>query len=82
MRKHLKTLTTALLLAGFTSSVVFAQARPLTCADFQRNPNGSWSALTPITLNGVSFGPGVSFTAGVSFGGIDLGAILNRQCSH
>jgi hypothetical protein len=54
---------------------------PLTCGDFQRNPNGSWSPLHPVTVNGVTMGgPGVAFTEGVSFGGVDLAATLNKQC--
>lgn len=54
---------------------------PLTCADFQRNADGSWSPLHPVTINGVTMGgPGVQFREGVSFGGVDLAAALNKQC--
>jgi hypothetical protein len=79
MRKHLSILI-ALSIIGLTAGVAFAQTRPLTCSDFKRNPNGSWSPLVGITLNGVTMGPGVSFTPGVSFGGVDLASILNQKC--
>jgi hypothetical protein len=60
---------------------VSSSATPLTCADFQHNPDGSWSPLHPVTINGVTMGgPGVKFTVGVAFGGVDLAAALNNQC--
>ena len=79
--------TAVLVSPAFSQSAnqsLTAQDRPtvlLTCADFQRNLNGSWSPLHQVTINGVTMGgPGVAFTEGVSFGGGDLGAALNRQC--
>lgn len=81
MGKHLLILT-ALCLAGLVPITASAQNRPLTCADFVRNPDGSWSPVVPVFLNGVTMGPGVSFRPGVSFGGIDLASVLNRQCSY
>jgi len=75
MRKHLLS-----LIALCTVGVGPAAAQQLTCADFVRNPNGSWSPVRPITLNGVTMGPGVQFMPGVSFGGVDLASILNQQC--
>jgi ABC-type glycerol-3-phosphate transport system substrate-binding protein len=68
--------------AAFAQSPQTTQtaAVPLTCWDFARNADGSWSALHSITVNGVSFGPGVAFRPGVSFGGVDLAATLNQQC--
>jgi hypothetical protein len=54
--------------------------KQITCADFARNPNGSWSPTHPININGVSMGTGVSFTAGTSFGGLDIAAWLNANC--
>jgi hypothetical protein len=53
---------------------------PLTCFDFQRNPNGSWSPMHPIQINGVGMGPSVAFNPGVAFGGVDLATALNQQC--
>jgi hypothetical protein len=53
---------------------------PLTCQDFVRNPDGSWSPIHPVMMNGVTMGSGVAFREGVSFGGVDLAAALDRQC--
>ena len=39
---------------------------------FQENPNGSLSPRVRININGVEFGPGVTFSQGVSFGGVDI----------
>lgn len=55
-------------------------ARPLTCGDFQRNPNGSWSPRVGVTINGISMGPGVAFNRGVAIGGIDVAALLDQKC--
>lgn len=39
---------------------------------FQENPNGSISPRTTIRVGGVTLSPGVSFTRGVTFGGVDF----------
>ena len=39
---------------------------------FSENLDGSLSPRLPISVNGIAFGPGVSFARGVSFGGIDF----------
>jgi len=39
---------------------------------FHMNPDGSLSPKRVINVNGIVFGPGVSFNAGVSFGGVDF----------
>ena len=39
---------------------------------FQENPNGSLSPRVRININGIEFGPGVAFSQGVSFGGVDI----------
>jgi len=62
-----------------------AHAQQFNCADFQRNPDGSWSPVRQMTIlndNGgrVSMVPGVTFKEGTKFVGVDYGAILNRQC--
>lgn len=68
-------------IAFLLASPAFAEG--VTCADFQRSQNG-WSPRTPITIsspNGqVSVGPGVSFSRGVVFGGVDLAAMLDQAC--
>lgn len=57
---------------------------PFRCADFTHNSDGSWSPLRPVTIRSggttATLAPGVSFNAGVSFGGVDVAAILNRRC--
>lgn len=39
---------------------------------FSENSDGSLSPKKPININGVTFGQGVSFSPGVSFGGVDF----------
>ena len=39
---------------------------------FQERPDGSLSPKVIIEINGVTFGPGVVFQKGVSFGGVDF----------
>ena len=57
-----------------------AQQGPLTCADFQRNANGSWSPVHPVQIGGVTLGPGVAFGEGAIFAGVPLAKILNERC--
>lgn len=51
---------------------------------FKKNPDGSWSAVKPITITSPTgeaeqIGPGMSFTKGVLFMGIDLAALLDEK---
>lgn len=39
---------------------------------FKKNPDGSLTPKTPVNINGITFGPGVSFNQGVVFGGVNL----------
>jgi len=39
---------------------------------FKKNPDGSLSPKRVININGITFSPGVSFTQGVTFGGVDF----------
>jgi hypothetical protein len=76
----------ALFLLAPLSIAVSALARPdeLTCADFQHNPDGSWSPLKAMTItapNGqIQTGPGVSFTAGLPIMGVDVAETLDENC--
>lgn len=82
MLKSNQRLVTCILVCGTmvaAGSPASAQSG-LTCADFQHNSDGSWSPVHPVTINGVTMGPGVAFREGVSFGGVDLAAALNKQC--
>jgi hypothetical protein len=45
---------------------------------FRRNANGSWTPLKTVTIGGITVGPGVAFTPGVAFSGLDLAALLNQ----
>ncbi|SFK63996.1 hypothetical protein [Methylorubrum salsuginis] len=56
----------------------------LNCAQFTRNPDGSWSVKQPLELfsdNGrVRIMPGPPFKPGMSFGGLDIARMLEEQC--
>jgi len=39
---------------------------------FHANPDGSFTPKVAIKIGGVMMGPGVSFTPGVSFSGVDI----------
>jgi hypothetical protein len=72
-----------LVLAGSAAaqSPQTTQAAPLSCRDFQRDANGAWTPLIPMTLNGVAFDPGVAFPPGTLFGAMELATALNQWCS-
>ena len=44
---------------------------------FRRNADGTWTAVRGFTVGGVSMGPGVSFSRGVSFSGVDMASELD-----
>ena len=46
---------------------------------FQVNADGSVSPLMAVHVNGVTMRPGVSFSTGVSFGGLDIAAIRGKD---
>jgi hypothetical protein len=46
---------------------------------FQELPDGSLSPKQPIEVGGTRFGPGVIFTKGVAFGGIDFQLFRGRD---
>ena len=39
---------------------------------FHSSPDGSFTPKVPVKIGGVAMGPGVTFTPGVSFSGVDL----------
>jgi len=45
---------------------------------FQENPDGTLSPRRLINVSGVTFGPDVTFSAGVAIGGIDFHKYKNR----
>jgi len=46
---------------------------------FKVNADGSIEPLRPVRIGGVQMGPGVKFTKGVSFSGIDLSQYIGRD---
>jgi hypothetical protein len=53
----------------------------LSCGDFRDNHDGSWTPLHPVTVGPVQMGPGVSFREGDALAGIDVAALLNKECT-
>src|SRR5579872_7294624 len=50
------------------------------CADFRRNPDGSWSPTTTFTTNGVTLDPSWHFYPGQVYGSTDVVGMLNQRC--
>jgi len=46
---------------------------------FTENSNGSISPRTAVNIGGVTMGPGVAFTRGVSFSGVDIASMAGRD---
>lgn len=46
---------------------------------FKVYPDGSIEPLRPVMISGVQLGPGVRFTQGVSFGGVDLSLYTQKD---
>ncbi|MFC1926853.1 hypothetical protein ACFLWV_03795 [Chloroflexota bacterium] len=57
----------------------------IPCEAFQKNPDGSWSCVRPVTISGpsgqIQIGPGMSFNRGVLFMGVDLATLLDENCT-
>jgi len=56
------------------------------CSAFRRNANGSWTSVKGVTISNnsggtIQIGPGMTFTRGVSFMGIDLATWLDQNCA-
>jgi hypothetical protein len=60
------------------------QANSLNCSDFHRNPEGTWTAVRPVTISGpsgsASFGAYAFFPPGAKFVGLDVGNTLEDKC--
>ena len=52
----------------------------LSCGDFTRNRDNTWSPTHSIVVGVMAVSPTSSFRAGDSVGGTDLGAILDLEC--
>jgi hypothetical protein len=76
--------------AGSSVKTVGADAKSkagpntLTCNDFQRNTDGSWSPTHDLTIRRagliVTIKPGESFGPGVTIIGLPLADMLDKQC--
>ena len=44
---------------------------------FRHNSNGTWTPLKEVAVAGVRMEPGIVFSRGVPFGGIDVAAYLD-----
>lgn len=49
---------------------------------FERQGPGQWTTIKPFQVGGVSMGPGVSFTRGVSMSGVDMAAELDAAAAR
>jgi hypothetical protein len=59
----------------------------VACRAFERNGGGTWTATSPSTLafdNGMSMrvAPGQSFAPNQTFGGVEISAVLDRNCGN
>lgn len=52
----------------------------LTCADFRRNSDGSWSPTHTLLVGAVAMSPGSRFQTGMKVFGSDLAATLIAKC--
>ncbi|HEY3917155.1 MAG TPA: hypothetical protein VGL83_05155 [Stellaceae bacterium] len=85
-----KILCAAILFAGVAAPASTALAAPvpplanldLSCSDFTHNQDGSWNPAHPIAIAGMVINVISSFHAGDTIGGVDLGAILDRDCRN
>jgi len=83
----------SLLLAAFVlaASSLSAAAAPaahgwLSCADFQRNADGSWTTrhAAPVELPGgnATIASGALLPATGTYMGVQFGFLLDQQCGH
>jgi hypothetical protein len=66
---------------------VYAQGDgPIACHDFQRGPNGSWTALRPSTISSggmeLNVTPGQTFAKNQFIDGIEPTTVLDRNCGN
>jgi hypothetical protein len=52
----------------------------LTCADFRRNDDGSWSPTHTLLVGTVAMSPASHFQPGMKVFGSDLATTLNTKC--
>jgi len=58
--------------------------QPISCSDFRRNDDGTWTPLKTVTIGApqhqVQFGPDMSLRPGAVVNGVDLGGLLDVMC--
>jgi hypothetical protein len=83
-RAHHATIFCVLALAPLALVATEAFAQDLPCDAFRRNLFGSWSALRRATIQGpegpIALRRGRTFKSGEHYKGLDLAALLERQC--
>lgn len=53
----------------------------LTCGDFKHNQDGSWSTVHAVEWGTVGVPANVSFKPGITLNGVDIAAVLNKECT-
>jgi len=53
---------------------------PLSCRDFKKNEDGSWSPIRSIALGNVTLLPANHYKVGDVLAGLPLPEMLNKQC--
>ncbi|WP_449409426.1 hypothetical protein [Methylobacterium komagatae] len=84
LRSTLLGLSALVLGAGSVHAQQPTGQMEVNCSQFTHNPDGSWSVKQPIELfsetGRVRITPGPPFKPGMSFGGLDIAKMLDRQC--
>jgi hypothetical protein len=66
-------------------SGIMAQKITIKCEAFDKNSDGSWSSvqITDIyaPIGAIRIGPGIKFSKGRTFLGVDLVKLLDQQCT-
>jgi hypothetical protein len=77
---------TAAAILLLSAGPVLAQSLSVECSAFSRNALGGWTVLSPIMLDfgGLVLSPtvGTTFVAGSSLHGIEMTAVLDRECGN
>jgi hypothetical protein len=72
-------------LAGLAQDIG-ATDGPITCGDFQRGVNGSWTVVHPTTIEPqglqMNLAPGQTFAKNQWVGGIEVTTVLDRNCGN
>jgi hypothetical protein len=61
------------------------QTVTIRCEPFQKNPDGTWSTVTPAdiqtSIGAIRIPPGMIFTRNKPVWGVDVAAYLDENCS-